>query len=596
MNVGNSSQISERREYLRRIVAVTSLLGKQGIAFRGHDETSSSLNQGNFLEVMKLLETFDPFLQNYQAPSHSTYLSPASQNSMIECCADEVTATIVEEIKASKMYAVMADEARDGHVEQLAVCVRYVTADGGVKERLLELVTLKGLNAQCITDAIENVLESNGLNDLLCVAQAYDGASVMSGSVSGVQARFREKHLEAVYVHCYAHELNLVLCHTCRAIPEASDLFETLESVYCFFSVSIVNHQRFSDVQMLLGLKKSELVQLSKTRWACQVKSVRAMLNNLPAVLKCLEESATPLAVGLLSKLSRFSNVYLLVMFRSMLSTTEGLHLYLQKDSVDLAQATLFKDAVLDTLKSIRTNEMADKLYNEAKHIYDANNICESHSGRRHKQRVMEDFTIESTLGTRAHLGTEDQLKQTLLYPCLDHMVTELNSRFSDVGAELMRGIQACNPAAVDFFCEDSLELIATHYKMSLKKEEILVAKQFLSRRKREGAVSDMGSVYKLLHPDMFPTLSSVVQAALTIPVSSCTCERSFSVLRRVHTWLRRTMGQERLHHLAIMAVEKDALCGLDHGEVIDRFAQVKPRRYPLVLKGQRSKERSKKQ
>ncbi|CAB1449808.1 unnamed protein product, partial [Pleuronectes platessa] len=54
-----------------------------------------------------------------------------------------------------------------------------------------------------------------------------------------------------------------------------------------------------------------------------------------------------------------------------------------------------------------------------------------------------------------------------------------------------------------------------------------------------------------------------------------CTCERSFSVLRRVHTWLRRTMGQERLHHLAIMAVEKDALCGLDHGEVIDRFAQL---------------------
>ena len=159
---------------------------------------------------------------------------------MIECCADEVTATIVEEIKASKMYAVMADEARDGHVEQLAVCVRYVTADGGVKERLLELVTLKGLNAQCITDAIENVLESNGLNDLLCVAQAYDGASVMSGSVSGVQARFREKHLEAVYVHCYAHELNLVLCHTYRAVPEASDLFETLE---CLLFLQCINRK-----------------------------------------------------------------------------------------------------------------------------------------------------------------------------------------------------------------------------------------------------------------------------------------------------------------------------------------------------------------
>ncbi|XP_049892032.1 zinc finger MYM-type protein 1-like [Epinephelus moara] len=579
MNVGNVAQINERREYMQRIVAVTSFLGKHGMAFRGHRENAASDNQGNFLEVMKLLERFDPFLQNYQAPSHSTYLSPNSQNCMIKCCADAVTASIVEEIKTSKMYAVMADEARDGHVEQLAVCVRYVAADGTVKERLLELCNLQGFNAESITNAIEQVLESNGLNDLLCVAQAYDGASVMSGSISGVQTRFKEKHPEAVYIHCYAHKLNLVLCHTCKAVQEASELFETLESVYSYFSVSIVNHQKFSDVQKLLGLGTSELVQLSKSRWACQVKSEKAMLDNLQADLKCLEESATPLGVGLLSKLSRLSPVYLLVMFRSMLSTTEGLHVYLQKDSVDLAQATVFKDAVQETLKSMRTDEMADKLFNEAKTICAANNIPQSLTGRRHKQRRMEDFTVESTLGARVQLGTEDQLKQCLFYPCLDRMLAELNSWFSDVGAGLTKGIQACNPASDNFFYEDSLDLIATHYKMSVKKEEILVAKQFITRQKREGAVSDMGSIYKLLHPDMFPTLSPVLQAALTIPVSSCTCERSFSVLRRLHTWLRRTMGQDRLHHLAMLAIEKDVLCGLDHGDVIDRFAQATPRR-----------------
>lgn len=250
--------------------------------------------------------------------------------------------------------------------------------------------------------------------------------------------------------------------------------------------------------------------------------------------------------------------------------------MYLQKESVDMAQATLFKDAVLETLKSMQTDEMAGKLYNEAKAICDANNISDSQTGRRHKQKQMEDFVLESTLGTRAYLDTEDQLKRSLLYPCLECMVTELKSRFSDVGAELMKGIQVCNPASNDFLSEDCLDLIVTHYKMPVRKEEILVAKQFLIRRKREGGVSDMGSVYKLLHPDMFPTLGSVVQAALTILVSSCTCERSFSVLHRLHTWLRRTMSQDRLHHLAIMAVEKEALCGLDHGDVIDRFAEVK--------------------
>lgn len=86
----------------------------------------------------------------------------------------------------------------------------------------------------------------------------------MSDAVRGVQAQFRVKHPEAVYVHCYAHELNLVLCHTCRAVPEAIDFLNTLESVYCFFSVFLVKHQSFSDTQKALGLEKSELVQLSK--------------------------------------------------------------------------------------------------------------------------------------------------------------------------------------------------------------------------------------------------------------------------------------------------------------------------------------------
>ncbi|KAK0141101.1 Structural maintenance of chromosomes protein 6 [Merluccius polli] len=65
----------------------------------------------------------------------------------------------------------------------------------------------------------------------------------------------------------------------------------------------------------------------------------------------------------------------------------------------------------------------------------------------------------------------------------------------------------------------------------------------------------------------MFPTLTQVIQISLTIPVSSCTCERTFSVLRRLHTWLRSTMGQDRLHHLAIMSVEREELSKFSHSQ-----------------------------
>lgn len=53
-------------------VAVTCMLGKQGIPFRGHDESKDSDNKGNFLKFMSLLTQFDPFLQRYKPSSNTT--------------------------------------------------------------------------------------------------------------------------------------------------------------------------------------------------------------------------------------------------------------------------------------------------------------------------------------------------------------------------------------------------------------------------------------------------------------------------------------------------------------------------------------------
>ena len=41
---------------------------------------------------------------------------------------------IIAGMKNSKIYAIMADEARDVRAEQLSVCVRYV-CEGAVKQR-----------------------------------------------------------------------------------------------------------------------------------------------------------------------------------------------------------------------------------------------------------------------------------------------------------------------------------------------------------------------------------------------------------------------------------------------------------------------------
>lgn len=87
-------------------------------------------------------------------PSNTTYISCSSQNEMIECCSQEVTAAIVREMKESQIYANMADEARDGRMEQLALCVRYVSVEGVVKERFLALTEMPTFDAASINTAI----------------------------------------------------------------------------------------------------------------------------------------------------------------------------------------------------------------------------------------------------------------------------------------------------------------------------------------------------------------------------------------------------------------------------------------------------------
>lgn len=83
----------------------------------------------------------------------------------------------------------------------------------------------------------------------------------------------------------------------------------------------------------------------------------------------------------------------------------------------------------------------------------------------------------------------------------------------------------------------------------------------------------------------MLPELHKLLVAAVTFPVSNATSERMFSVLKRVKTCFRSTMGQGRLSNISVLNIEKDMLDGLDYDDVLDKFA-AKARKVELQRKG----------
>ena len=49
-----------------------------------------------------------------------------------------------------------------------------------------------------------------------------------------------------------------------------------------------------------------------------------------------------------------------------------------------------------------------------------------------------------------------------------------------------------------------------------------------------------------------------------TLPITSCSCERSFSAMRRLKEYERRTMGEERLNGLALLYIHKEIIPDFD--------------------------------
>ena len=71
----------------------------------------------------------------------------------------------------------------------------------------------------------------------------------------------------------------------------------------------------------------------------------------------------------------------------------------------------------------------------------------------------------------------------------------------------------------------------------------------------------------------MFSEVEQLVHLMLICPVSSCKAERSFSSLRRLKTWLRNTMTQERLNAVIVCHVHQDVLDNVDISELAADFA-----------------------
>lgn len=67
----------------------------------------------------------------------------------------------------------------------------------------------------------------------------------------------------------------------------------------------------------------------------------------------------------------------------------------------------------------------------------------------------------------------------------------------------------------------------------------------------------DLKDLKKIVKYEIYPNVFKLLKLALTIPISSATCERSFSTMRRIKNWLRTSMEQDRFSNLSIININE---------------------------------------
>lgn len=123
------------------------------------------------------------------------------------------------------------------------VIIRFVS-NSMPEEHFIGLLDLHQLDAEYITSEILTHLSDAGYSADNILTQCYDGASVMSGVRGGVQALLQKKLARYVpYIHCYNHQLHLVVVHAMQSEPCAKRFFDLSSSLYKFFQ-----HKRFREI------------------------------------------------------------------------------------------------------------------------------------------------------------------------------------------------------------------------------------------------------------------------------------------------------------------------------------------------------------
>ena len=329
------------------------------------------------------------------------------------------------------------------------------------------------------------------------------------------------------------------------------------------------------------------------TRWGSHLGSISSLMNMFKAISSVLQNLAADSTAGAnradgdtsFRYLTSFEFVFVLCMMREMLEITKQLGQALQKKSQDIVNA----------IRLVQTTKVLEKMRSDdgwETFFCQVVEFCMNHDIL--IPNMEETYILRGGRARRQpeHFTKERYYRVEIFRATIDTQLAELNLKFNEKVMDLLSISVTLVPrnGFADFQTKEICRMVEKYYPLDFNQQEMIGLERQLNHFIIDASTNeDMKNISTLVdlcrgfvktgRHRIFNLVDRLIRLLVTLPVSTATAERIFSILKIVKTRLRNKIEDQYLANSLLIQVEGEIVEHYTYDDIILDFKDQKNRR-----------------
>ncbi|XP_076048822.1 uncharacterized protein LOC143029777 isoform X2 [Oratosquilla oratoria] len=535
--------VRKNREALSKVIDCIKFYGKCKPPAGGHNEIMNSKNPKGFQSLLDFACVLDYSLDTHLKTAVFKGRIKSIQSELLECMFEICREKILIEVKNAEYLAIMCDEITDIYDKVHMIIVLRYELEGKPVERFWGVFSVIDQSEKSVASVLLKELSTLvGDSPDKLIAQTYDSTTIRKGTSKSVQARIKEVYNNAHYVHCYSHQLNLVLEKAVSQNESVRVFFNSLSGIPGFFSEC---------PQRMTMLDSFARQRMTKPYAICNLKrTVSAIYEMKEVLIECctaLESSNSRstgfMAAGIKRILSDPEFEFWLEFFSKVMPHVDKLCTQLQFGNINAAEIS--DSLIVFTFAVKRLRDECDTVM----------------SAEQMRRNYMHD------------IAAAKEVCDVILLQCRERLSFNYH-----LEADKLFSVSNFSQYAKEFPCNELAQAVAAYPMLEIFKLRAELSVLYSRDMFKSRSLVDLYKV--IINNQLQSAFSETVQLLkilITTPMMTAETERCFTTMKRIKSCLHNNVLNNNASALTMVSIEESIIKTKDFNEeVIDYFAKSK--------------------